>query len=162
MGDGFICHGFTTERYLRETIVPALERGRSRAGTSMDDFEIVGPPFVVTGSDQAEIDEAAARTRQQIGFYGSTPAYRGVLEVHGWGELGEELHRRTRAGEWASLGELIDDEVLQTFAVVGPLDTIADQLRDRYADVATRVRFSNPNDVDPRRWLHVAEALRGG
>lgn len=161
VGDGFICHGFTTERYLREVSLPALERGRARAGKTMDGFEIVGPPFVVTGRTEAEIDAATARTRQQLGFYASTPAYRGVLGVHGWEDLGVELHRRTREGEWDSLGELIDDSILETFAVVGPLDTIADRLHERYGDVVTRVRFSTPNTVDPNQWVEISEALHG-
>ena len=75
--DGFICHAFTTERYLREVTMPALERGRAKAGKTMDGFEIVGPSFVVTGNDEAEMAAAADGTRQQIAFYGSTPAYRG-------------------------------------------------------------------------------------
>ncbi|MGZ4764738.1 MAG: TIGR03617 family F420-dependent LLM class oxidoreductase, partial [Ilumatobacteraceae bacterium] len=78
--DGFICHGFTTERYLREVTLPALQRGRAKAGKTMDGFEIVGPSFVVTGATAAEMATAADGTRQQIAFYGSTPAYRGVLE----------------------------------------------------------------------------------
>ncbi|MFM8529361.1 MAG: TIGR03617 family F420-dependent LLM class oxidoreductase, partial [Ilumatobacteraceae bacterium] len=83
--DGFICHGFTTEKYLREVTIPALERGRAKAGKTMDGFEIVGPSFVVTGTNEAELERAAAGTRQQIAFYGSTPAYRPVLDIHGWG-----------------------------------------------------------------------------
>ena len=71
--DGFICHGFTTERYLREVSIPALERGRAKAGKTMDGFEIVGPSFVVTGASDEQLEAAAAGTRQQIAFYGSTP-----------------------------------------------------------------------------------------
>ena len=74
VADGFICHGFTTEKFLREVTIPALERGRAKAGKTMDGFEIVGPSFVVTGNDQAELDKAAMGTRQQISFYGSTPS----------------------------------------------------------------------------------------
>lgn len=158
--DGFICHGFTTERYLRDVTLPALARGRALAGKTLDGFEIVGPSFVVTGSNEAEIAQAKAKTRQQLGFYGSTPAYRGVLEHHGWSDLGIELHKRTVAGEWATLGESIDDEVLGTFAVVGHIDTIADQLHARYGDVVSRVRMASPGDIDRDRWVGVSEALR--
>ncbi|MBJ7294280.1 MAG: TIGR03617 family F420-dependent LLM class oxidoreductase, partial [Ilumatobacteraceae bacterium] len=72
--DGFLCHGFTTERYLREVTLPALARGRAKAGKTMEGFEIVGPSFVVTGTNEKEMEAAAAGTRQQIAFYGSTPA----------------------------------------------------------------------------------------
>lgn len=158
--DGFICHGFTTERYLRDVTLPALARGRALAGKTLDDFEIVGPSFVVTGSNDAEIAEATAKTRQQLGFYGSTPAYRGVLDHHGWSELGTELHKRSVAGEWATLGESINDEVLGTFAVVGHIDTIADQLHARYGDVVSRVRMASPGNIDRERWVGLSEALR--
>ncbi|HSJ92029.1 MAG TPA: TIGR03617 family F420-dependent LLM class oxidoreductase, partial [Ilumatobacter sp.] len=117
--DGFFCHGFTTEKYLREVTLPALERGRAKAGTTMDGFEIVGPSFVVTGNTDEEMEKAAAATRQQIAFYGSTPAYRPVLEIHGWGGLQDELNTLSKQGKWVEMGELIDDEILNTFAVVG-------------------------------------------
>ena len=117
--DGFICHGFTTERYLREVTIPALERGRAKAGKTMDGFEIVGPSFVVTGNDQHEMNTAADATRQQIAFYGSTPAYSGVLELHGWDDLHGQLNSLSKQGKWVEMGSLITDEILNTFAVVG-------------------------------------------
>ena len=97
--DGFLCHGFTTERYLREVTIPALARGRAKVGKTMEGFEIVGPSFVVTGTTQEQLDAAAAGTRQQIAFYGSTPAYRPVLELHGWGGLQDELNTHVQAGQ---------------------------------------------------------------
>ena len=127
--DGFLCHGFTTEKYLREVTLPALERGRAKAGKTMDGFDIVGPSFVVTGTDDQQMEQAAAGTRQQIAFYGSTPAYRPVLEIHGWGGLQEELNGLSKQGEWVKMGTLIDDEILNTFAVVGPPEH--DRLRAR-------------------------------
>ena len=62
---------------------------------------------------------AATGTRQQIAFYGSTPAYRAVLDLHGWGGLQDELNALSKQGKWAEMGDLIDDEILNTFAVVG-------------------------------------------
>jgi probable F420-dependent oxidoreductase len=158
--DGFICHGFTTERYLREVTIPALERGRARAGKSMDGFEIVGPSFVVTGTDEAEMAAASSATRQQIAFYGSTPAYRGVLELHGWGELQDELNGLSKKGEWKKMGESIDDEVLDAFAVVGAPEEIAPELGRRYGDVISRITFYAPYASDPDRWARVLADLR--
>jgi len=117
--DGFLCHGFTTEKYLREVTIPALARGRAKAGKTMEGFEIVGPSFVVTGNNEDEMTQAATGTRQQIAFYGSTPAYRGVLDIHGWGGLQDELNTLSKQGKWVEMGILIDDEILNTFAVVG-------------------------------------------
>jgi probable F420-dependent oxidoreductase len=158
--DGFICHGFTTERYLREVTLPALHRGREAAGKSMDGFEIVGPSFVVTGTDDQQMDAARAGTKQQIAFYGSTPAYREVLELHGWGGLQDELNALSKQGRWVDMGNLIDDEMLNTFAVVGEPEQIAPELHRRYGDVVQRISFYAPYKSDPQRWQGVLDALR--
>jgi probable F420-dependent oxidoreductase len=158
--DGFICHGFTTERYLREVTLPALRRGREAAGKTMDGFEIVGPSFVVTGTDEQQMDAARAGTKQQIAFYGSTPAYREVLEIHGWGGLQDELNTLSKQGRWVDMGNLIDDEILNTFAVVGDPEQIAPELHRRYGDVVQRISFYAPYASDPVRWQGVLDALR--
>jgi probable F420-dependent oxidoreductase len=158
--DGFLCHGFTTEKYLREVTIPALERGRAKAGKTMEGFEIMGPSFVVTGTDDEELEAAATATRQQIAFYGSTPAYRNVLEIHGWGGLQDELNALSKQGEWAKMGTLIDDEVLNTFAVVGEPESIAPELSNRYGDVIQRISFYAPYASDPDRWAAVMAALQ--
>ncbi len=158
--DGFICHGFTTERYLREVTLPALERGRAKAGKTMDDFEIVGPSFVVTGTNEDELKAAVQGTRQQIAFYGSTPAYRPVLDLHGWGDLQDELNSLSKQGEWVKMGDLIDDEILTTFAVMGEPEAIAPELHRRYGDCIQRISFYAPYRSDPERWRGVFEALK--
>jgi probable F420-dependent oxidoreductase len=153
--DGFLCHGFTTEKYLREVTIPALARGRAKAGKTMEGFEIVGPSFVVTGNNDEELEKAAAGTRQQIAFYGSTPAYKGVLDAHGWGGLQEELNALSKQGKWVEMGTLIDDEVLNTFAVVGQPEKIAPELGRRYGDVIQRISFYAPYESDRERWTQV-------
>jgi probable F420-dependent oxidoreductase len=158
--DGFLCHGFTTERYLREVTIPALERGRAKAGKTMDGFQIAGPSFVVTGVNEDQMQKAAAGTRQQIAFYGSTPAYRAVLELHGWGGLQDDLNKMSKEGKWVEMGELIDDEILNTFAVVGEPEQIAPELKRRYGDVIDRISFYSPYKSDPERWATVLDALR--
>ena len=158
--DGFFCHGFTTEKYLREVTLPALEEGRRKAGRTMEGFEICGPSFVVTGNTAEELEQAKAGTRQQIAFYGSTPAYRPVLECHGWGDLQSELNRLSKEGRWADMGTLIDDEVLQTFAVVGEPEEIGPELNARYGDVVSRISFYAPYEADRDRWQKVLADLR--
>ncbi|MCX6521764.1 MAG: LLM class F420-dependent oxidoreductase [Actinobacteria bacterium] len=158
--DGFLCHGFTTEKYLREVTIPALERGRAKSGKTMEGFEIVGPSFVVTGNTEEEMAAAAAGTRQQIAFYGSTPAYRGVLDIHGWGGLQDELNTLSKAGKWVEMGNLIDDEILNTFAVVGEPETVAPELHRRYGDVIERISFYAPYKSDPERWSKVLADLK--
>jgi probable F420-dependent oxidoreductase len=158
--DGFICHGFTTEKYLREVTIPALARGRAKAGKTMEGFEIIGPSFVVTGGNEGEMEAAAAGTRQQIAFYGSTPAYRGVLDIHGWGGLQDELNTLSKQGKWVEMGKLIDDEILNTFAVVGEPEQVAPELHKRYGDVIQRISFYAPYKTDPERWRKVLEDLK--
>ena len=158
--DGFLCHGFTTERYLREVTIPSLAAGREKAGKSMDGFEIAGPAFVVTGTTEEQMAKAAEGTRQQIAFYGSTPAYRGVLELHGWGGLQDDLNKLSKEGRWVEMGSLIDDEILHTFAVVGEPEQIAPELKRRYGDVVTRISFYAPYKSDPERWQRVLDDLK--
>jgi len=158
--DGFLCHGFTTEKYLREVTIPALERGRAKAGKTMDGFDIVGPSFVVTGTDDQQLEQASAGTRQQIAFYGSTPAYKPVLEIHGWGGLQEELNGLSKQGEWVKMGTLIYDEILNTFAVVGAPEQIAPELGARYGDVISRISFYAPYKSDPERWSQVLADIK--
>jgi probable F420-dependent oxidoreductase len=158
--DGFICHGFTTERDLREVTLPALARGRAKAGKPMEGFEIVGPSFVVTGNDEAEMAAAEQGTRQQIAFYGSTPAYKGVLELHGWNGLHEELNALSKKGGWVEMGNLVTDEILNTFAVVGEPEQVAPELLRRYGDVVGRISFYAPYRSNPDRWRQVMADLQ--
>ena len=141
VADGFLCHGFTTERYLREVTLPALRRGRQSAGLSMEGYEIVGMPFVTTGATEEEFATAKQATRKQIAFYASTPAYRPVLEVHGWGELQSELNVMSKAGRWAEMADLIDDEILASIAVVAEPDDVAAEITRRFGDVFTRMNL---------------------
>ncbi len=157
--DGFLCHAFTTESYLREVTLPALGRGLAKAGRTMDAFEISGPAFVVTGGTEEEMEASAKGTREQIAFYGSTPAYRGVLEHHGWGGLQDELNTLSKQGRWVEMGQLITDDILHTFAVVGEPEQIAAGLHDRYGDVVDRISFYAPYRSDPERWQKVMAQL---
>ena len=159
--DGFFCHGFTTEKYLREVTLPALEEGRKKAGKTLEGFEICGPSFVVTGNTVEELEAAKVGTRRQIAFYGSTPAYRPVLECHGWGELQTDLNRMSKEGKWEEMGTLIDDEILNTFAVVGEPETIGPELHRRYGDVISRLSFYAPYAGNRDRWQRVIEDMRG-
>jgi probable F420-dependent oxidoreductase len=147
VADGLLAPAFTTRRDLDEVTVPALQRGMDRTGRSRNDFELSCPVFVVTGADEQEMDAAAVAFRKQLAFYGSTPVYRKVLELHGWGDLQTELHRLSLAGRWDAMGTLIDDDVLDAFAVVAPLDELAGALRRRCEGTIDRVLPSFPAAV---------------
>jgi probable F420-dependent oxidoreductase len=154
-GDGLLVHGFSTERYLREVSLPALERGAAKAGKRRTDLTVSYPGFVVTGKNEADIATATKAVREQIAFYGSTPAYRSVLELHGWGDLQTELNTLSKRGEWAKMGELIDDDVLDAFAIVAPLDEVAAHVTARYGDIVDRFSFYAPYKTDPEMWKTV-------
>jgi probable F420-dependent oxidoreductase len=139
VADGLIAHAFTTARYLREVTLPAVERGLARAGRRRADFEIMAPCFVRVARDARGLEAAAPALRRQIAFYASTPAYRGVLELHGWESLQGELNRLSKQGQWERMGELIDDEVLDAFAVSAPPEGLADAILGRCAGVVDRV-----------------------
>jgi len=158
--DVILCHAFTTEAYLREVTLPALERGAAKAGRTLDDIELSGPAFVVTGTTEEEMAASAVGVRKQIAFYGSTPAYRGVLERHGWGELQTELNGLSKQGRWDEMGTLIDDDMLDTFAIIGEPEQIAPKMRARYGDVVDRISFYVPYRSDPDRWSQVMADLK--
>jgi probable F420-dependent oxidoreductase len=147
VADGFVAHPFTTERYLHEVTLPALARGRHKTRRTGDDFQISGLPFVATGRTDEEMAAAAHAVRSRIAFYGSTPAYRGVLELHGWGALGDELYALSRAGRWAEMGERVTDDVVDAFAVVGEPAKVVGELLRRYGDVFTRLTLDTPYPI---------------
>lgn len=138
VADGLIVHGFTTASYLREVTLPALERGLAKAGKSRADFEISYPVFSITGRDERELDAAAQQMRQQVAFYGSTPAYKPVLDSIGAGEIQPTLNAMSKQGDWAAMGELITDDILGEFAVRGEPAAIAAQIEARYGDMIDR------------------------
>ncbi|MEM9741993.1 MAG: TIGR03617 family F420-dependent LLM class oxidoreductase [Pseudomonadota bacterium] len=145
VADGIIIHAFTTGKYLRETTLPALERGFAKAGKSRNDFEISYPVFVVTGKTEEELKAAEIATRRQIAFYGSTPAYKPVLESIDAGELQGELNTMSKQGRWEEMGELITPDILKEFAVVGEPQTIPNQITTRYGDLVDRTSAAYAN-----------------
>lgn len=161
VADGVILHGFTTEKYVREVSLPAIERGLERSGRHRQEFSVVCPTFVVTGSDDAQKDAAMAMVRSQIGFYGSTPAYRPVLEVEGWGDLQTDLHRATKENRWADLPDIVPDSVVDTFAIVCDPEELPDRLGRRFGDVVDRVPISLPfAESEPDRAAAIVQAVR--
>jgi probable F420-dependent oxidoreductase len=160
VADGFISHGFQTERYLREVTLPALSHGRERAGRTLEDFIISLPVFAVAADTEEQLERGLAMVRGQIGFYGSTPAYRPVLELHGWGQLQDDLNAITKQALWARLPELIPEEVIDAFSVVGTPEQVVDELHRRYAGIVSRITLSLPDEIDPDRRAALFEQLR--
>lgn len=165
VGDGYLSHGFITPQYFTEVTRPALWRGLDLAGRPHDGFEISLPSFIVTGSSQEEMSEVAAAVKRQLAFYGSTPAYRPVLELHGWGGLQDELNRLSKLGRWQTMGALIDDEMLNAFAVVAEPRELGAKLQQRWGGLATRIgfyglRYYAPHATRAADWGLVIDALK--
>ncbi len=160
VADGMLCHGFTTESYLREVTLPALGGGLDASGRTRADISLSLPAFIVSGTTEEEMAAAATGVRGQIAFYGSTPAYRGVLEHHGWGDLQTELNALSKDGRWKDMGERIDDDMLATFAVVAEPDRVAEGLLARYGDLVDRISFYLPYKAAPDLLRETVATLR--
>lgn len=139
LADGLAMHGFNTPRYTREVIQPLVKAGADRAGRSLDDVALSASPFVVTGRTDEEMERHRATVKEQIAFYGSTPSYHDVLDLHGWADVGERLHELTRKGRWDEMTDLVTDEMLSAFAIEAPVDDLAAAIEREYGDIADRV-----------------------
>jgi probable F420-dependent oxidoreductase len=148
VADGLICHPLLSRSYLADVVLPTAAAARAGGSHAEDPFTIASLCLVATGRTEEQLAAAIAGVRKQIGFYASTPAYQAVLDHHGWGELHHQAHAFTRAGRWQELGDLVDDEVLAAFAVVGELDEARSGLRERFAGLAQRCCPSMPYDAD--------------
>jgi len=160
VADGFLAHPFTSRRSLLEQTLPALERGLAAGGRTRDDIEIVCATLVVTADDERAFARVKAAARKHLAFYGSTPAYRPTLDCHGWGELHLELNRLSKQGRWDEMTDLVDDEVLETLAVVGERHEIAAKLEARLDGIADGVSLTHNRAPDPASWADVVAELR--
>ena len=139
VADGVIVHAFTTRKYIDEVTLPAIERGLAAGERARADFQIACPLFVVTGDDEKAWEASRTAVCKQIAFYGSTPAYRPVLDLHGWGGLQSDLNTLSKQGEWDEMGARITDEILEQFAIVAAPGEVPGLLKKRYGDVIDRV-----------------------
>ena len=143
VADGVLTHSFSTPEYLRNITVPALRRGAEAAGRDLADVTLGIGTFVVTGRTAEERAATRAAVAQQISFYGSTPAYRPVLDERGWGDLQTELNAMSKRGEWEQMADRIDDEVIAAFAIVtDDPDDVGHAMLERFGAVAPSVRVS--------------------
>ncbi|MFI6093634.1 TIGR03617 family F420-dependent LLM class oxidoreductase [Streptomyces sp. NPDC051218] len=156
VADGMLCHSFTTPQYVSERTRPTLREARG----SLDGFTLGLPALIILGADEKERADAEAAVRAQIAFYGSTPAYRPVLELHGWEDLNDRLNTLSRRQAWSEMADAIDDEVLDAFAVAGTAGEVAHALHSRFGGLVDRVSLYTPYDADPAQLAVTARALR--
>ncbi len=160
VADGFLVHPVNSRRSLLELTVPALERGAQRSGRSLDDLEIVCVTIIVTGRDEAQFTRSREAVRKQLAFYGTTPAYTPVFELHGYSDLAPELRRLARDDRWDEMAELIPDDLIETIAVVGEPGEIAAKLTERLAGISDSVALVNNRAPDPGHFAEVVAGLR--
>jgi probable F420-dependent oxidoreductase len=161
VADGLLVMPFHTRRSLDELTRPNLERGLARAGRAATDVTVVCEAIICTGRDEAELAVAEAGARGLVAFYGATPAYRPVLEVHGWGELQTELHGLSKQGRWSEMASLVDDEVLGALAIRGTPAEVAAEVAGRYGGFADRVAVYFPYSAPDDLITDVAGAVAG-
>ncbi len=159
VADGFHVHPFHTIRSLDEIVGPRLAEGRRAAGRDRQEVQVSASVLVATGRSDAEIADAVQRTKAQVAFYASTPAYRRILELHGW-DLGPALSAMSRRGEWEAMGALVSDDMLQEVAIVAPVDELGERLRDRYEGRLDRVGIYPSVKLSDREWGIVLEGLK--
>ncbi len=139
LADGLSIHPFTSRRYVTDVIKDHVETGAARSSRDPDDVSILASPLVITGETEADREEARERIRRRIAFYGSTRTYHDALAVHGWKDVGGELHKLSKEKRWDEMTELITDEILSAFSIEAPPDELVDAATEMYDGVADRV-----------------------
>ena len=160
VADGMIMHPFTTEKYMREVTIPAVQEGLEERGVSLKDFELDYAPMLASGVNDEEIERAVSFIRGRIAFYGCTVAYRPVLEIHGWGDLQDELIALNRLHETDEMTNLITDEMIDTFAIVGKPEHVIDEMLKRFGGLIHRTGFS-AQGLEDEELSGLLEKLRG-
>ncbi|MCL4157281.1 UNVERIFIED_CONTAM: hypothetical protein GTU68_039582 [Idotea baltica] len=143
VADGFFVHPFHSPEFLQAETLPALAAGSAAAGRQEDVVDIACLTIVAMGSDEESLSKARHKAKAQLAFYGSTPAYAGVLEHHGYGELQPELNAMTKQGRWSEMTALIDDDLLETLAVSGTPTEVGAAIAERnhFADRTTMMFY---------------------
>ncbi len=136
--DGFHVHPFHSVRYLKELILPAIEEGVKKGERERKDIAVSVTAFVATNPEEEDF------ARTQLAFYASTPSYRPVMEIHGWGNTAEKLSAYAARAEWAEMPALITDEMLNEFCLVTDEAMLVSALKEKYTGIADRLTVYNP------------------
>lgn len=156
VADGMIIHPFSNVPFIEQVTLPAIERGLAKGGRQRENFEISYSNFVVSGRNEQEFEQSKRVAKERIAFYGSTPAYKEVLDVIGAGHLQGELNTMSKQGRWKEMGSLIGDDLLAEFAVVGEPKDIVPEMKRRYGAFTDRTSASFPFVDDATRKQMIA------
>ena len=159
VADGVHVHPFHTTEYLRRVIRPAIAKGASKASRRKEDIAVAASVFAAIGNDRSEILAVRDAMRQQIAFYASTRSYRRVLELHGWGDVGDRLHALSVRGDWGAMGKEVTEEMVDEFVIQGSWSEIGNLVSRKYSGLADRVRVYLPFDGDTK-WRTLISGFR--
>jgi probable F420-dependent oxidoreductase len=157
VADGLHVHPLHTRRYLKEVVRPAVDGGAKKAGRETPSVAV--SVFAAVGDDRKGVEAARESLREQVAFYASTRTYKGLMDLHGWGDVSERLHELSLKGEWKQMGAEVGDDVLDEFVVEGTWDQVGKMLVDRYEGLADRVRLYLPFDGGDG-WRKVVEGVK--
>lgn len=161
VADGLVMHSISTRKHFEEMTLPALQRGRAKAGKSMAGFQVLASPIVAMGTTDEELRVAVRHAKQEIAYYASTPSYAKLLELHGLDGLRDDLHRLLAEGRVDEMADAVDDTALHTFAAVGEPAQAARQVWERYGDLASCITcHAGDRPTEPVRWLEFYDELR--
>lgn len=127
VADGILGHPFTSDRYIRDTVLPRIADGLEEAGRDREDFRLAQGLMVAASNDGQKAREWC---KQQIAFYGTTPNYKAVFDSYGDGDLMDQLRtvfKRDRT-DVGALRAAVPDEVVDRYAVAGTPDEVRDRL----------------------------------
>jgi probable F420-dependent oxidoreductase len=158
VADGLLVMPFNSARHFSERTLQALDEGFRRSGRDAGQFDVVAQAMVAVGRNDAEIAAAVDGVATLIAFYGSTPAYLPVLEVHNWDHIQPQLNALSKKSEFAQMRKLITDEMVETLGVVGNPENCAAEITGRFGSHASEVCCYFPG-YDPRP-EHVADLVR--
>lgn len=155
IGDGLIAPPFASRRHLTELLLPAVERGLAKAGRSRESFTVVVMPLIATGRTPDERESVESRLRRLVAFYCSPKDYRRVLDLHGLGEFGDTMRELSLSGDperWRRMGEMVSDEVLETFAVRAAPGDVGAAVLARFGGLADRIVLPAPHGTEAGLW----------
>ena len=159
VADGLRPHPICTRRYLERVLVPALETGKAQADRTDAAIDVCASPLLVTGPDDAAVEQRMSDVRARIAFYASTRTYRPVFDIHDWGDVAEHLSHLSKQQRWDEMEPLVTDEMVETVAVVAAHDRLAAAVVERYGGLCSKVEFSTPV-VNPDDATRLAEMVR--
>jgi len=160
IADGMIMHPFSSAKYMADVTLPAIEQGLQKSGRALTDFSLDYAPMVATAADEEGMEKAIANVRDRIAFYGCTVAYKPVLDIHGWGDIQDELIALNRQHRTADMAALITDDMVDTIAIVGNPAEVVAKMKQRFGGIVDRTGFAVQHLADDELKALIAELRR--